>query len=264
MGTVERRCLVAGALALVLAGSLAGDTWGDSDHRTEEHTAAADGATGSTEPAATTTTTTRAQHPLSVLMADYDRLYAQATGDRAIFDNPNHPVQRRLRALLTPDSPLRRLFIISAFDESDPRHHVLRPGTVLRHAGERNAELPIIHELLGPLPDLDSARGTLQIPICNHTHYTIYDQQMQGIEASVDARRPGLASFRHVGGEWRLHEYGWRWDRPCERCGPEPPGTGHLATVMVDGEERPRRPDPPCPGRGTQRPQERPRASAGT
>jgi hypothetical protein len=229
----------------VLVAALASGVLLAADSRAPEHPP--DPTPGPIPASAPATTTSRAQHPISVLLAEYDAIYAQVAGHREIFQNPDHPFQRRMRELLTPDSSLRRPVIISAFDENDPRHHVIRAGTRLLHRGERNARLPIIHEPLGHLPNPDRASGTVQVAICSHMHYTIFDRQMRGVEAALDVRQPGLATFRAVDGEWRLHDYGWIEDRTCERCGPEPPGTGHLATAMENGAERSRRPDPPCP-----------------
>lgn len=243
------RRLVGAVVLLVLIASIGGDTWRPHAGRSRAalHGTSID-STGS-GMAATTTTTSRAGHRLRLLLAEYDRLYAALAGNPDIFYNPAHPTHRRLADLLTPDSPLRRPFIISSFDQDDPRHYVLRAGTRLLEPGERNAELPIVHEILGDLPNLDSAGNTIQVPICNHMHYTIFDRQMQGIEAAVDSKLPGIATFKRVNGEWRLFDYGWRWDRACERCGPEPPGTGHIATYIdrQTDERRPRPPDPVCP-----------------
>jgi hypothetical protein len=205
---------------------------------------------GGDEPAGTPA---RVRHPLSRILATYDRLYAEIVGDRRVFDDPRHPNRQALNRVLAPGSPLRDPEIITAFPEApgDPVHWELRAGTAGLRPGETNAELPLIHEQLGPLPDLDQInRDELIVPICNHLDYQIYDEMNRGIEVAVDVTLAGLATFHRVDGEWRLWEYRWQWDDPCARCGPEPEGTGHKGYIPVRESADIRtvpRAWPPCP-----------------
>lgn len=188
--------------------------------------------------------------PHQAVLVEYDRLYARIAGDPGVRLNPDHELWGRWRELLTPDSPLRAFWVVSAFDPGDPRNYRQVAGGTLPeqlHPGDRNAELPMIHELLEDVPD--GAGGEVTVPACIHHDFQTFDAQGRGIELSTDARVAGSVTFRRGADGWRLHSYGWDWNRVCERCGPEPAGTAHVTWIL--GEERPRRPDPPCAAEGS-------------
>lgn len=185
-------------------------------------------------------------HALTRLVLEYDRLYARIAADPGVRLNPNHELWAQWRELLTPDSPLQAFWVVSPFDPGDPRNYRQVAGGTLPEQlrpGDRNAELPMIHELLGDIPE--GAGRELTVPACIHHDFQTFDAQGRGIELSTDAQVPGSVTFRRGADGWRLHTYGWDWNRVCERCGPEPPGTAHVTWIL--GEPRPLRPPPPCP-----------------
>lgn len=200
-------------------------------------------ATAPPPPPTAPPTTVREQHPLVALMARYDRLYARIVGDRRILYNAQHPAHREVRGLLTPDSPLdTRIF--GGFRTHYPPGLVQAAGATRPDAlapGEHNARLPMIHELLGPLPHPDR-RGTVTVPACVHLDNRILDTNGLAQEWAHDGRQDARITFRRVHGRWRLHTFVWERG-PCYRCGPEPPGTARINTY-ING--RPRPSDPPC------------------
>lgn len=184
----------------------------------------------------------------NAVLTEYDHLYAQIAADPRVRLDMDHDIWATWDEVLTPDSPLREFFIVSAFDPGSPRNYRQLAGATLPaqlRSGERNAELPMVHELLDPLPD---DRSEVTVRTCIHHDFRIFDEQDRSIEVSLDAQVQGSVTFRRVAGEWRVHEYGRNWNRVCERCGPEPPGTAHLTTYIEagTGERRPRRAAPPC------------------
>jgi hypothetical protein len=206
-------------------------------------------------PSAPTTgpaTTTRDRHPLVALMARYDQLYARITADAAAVDNPRHPLQAEIRALLTPSSPLWPSRVVGAYRTRYPPGYTQHPGATRPDAlrpGERNAQRPLVHELTGPLPAVDGTRdATATVRACVHGDYRILDPAGAGREWALDTRTDTRITFHRTAGRWRLHGITWHANQ-CVRCGPEPPGTAHLTTYIDPrtGTERNRpTPDRPC------------------
>jgi hypothetical protein len=119
---------------------------------------------------------------------------------------------------------------VSAFDPGDPRNYRQVAGGTRPEQlrpGDRNAELPMIHELLCDVPEV--AGDHVTVPACIHHDFQTFDVQGRGIELSIDAQVSGSVTFRRVAGGWRLHSYEWDWNRVWQRCGPEPAGTADVA-----------------------------------
>lgn len=214
----------AAAVAVILLAASIGGNLGQSD-RTPTAVPAR-----STQTAPITSTTTRAQHPLVALVDRYDRLYAEIVGNTDILHDPSHEAHRRMAALLTPDSPLQPTVLVGAgqqdFYDSWPGSTQYAGGTrpELLPRGARNARLPMVHELLG---DLLTGGDTATVGSCVHLDYHVVNALGQWVELAWDIELPGDVTFRRVAGDWRLHDYSWRWGARCERSGPEPPGTAH-------------------------------------
>jgi hypothetical protein len=218
-----RRAAAAVVVVILLAASIGGDRW-----RSDQ--APAEVPARSPQTARITSTTTRTQHPLVVLVDRYDRLYAEIIGNADILRNPSHEAHRRMAALLTPDSPLQPTILVGAgqqdFYNSWPGSTQHAGGTrpELLPPGAGNARLPMVHELLGDLP---TGGDTAAVGSCVHLDYHVVNALGQWVELAWDIELPGHVTFRRVAGDWRIHDYRWTWDARCQRSGPEPPGTAH-------------------------------------
>jgi hypothetical protein len=177
----------------------------------DETRQATDGASAGTHesdgpPTTAPTTLQRPIDPREAVLAEYDRLYARIAGDPGVRLDPNHALWARWDELLTAESPLRAFWVVSAFDPGDPRNYRQVAGGTRPEQlrpGDRNAELPMIHEMLGDLPEV--AGGEVTVPACIHHDFQTFGAQGRGIELSTDAQVSGSVTFRHGADGWRLH-----------------------------------------------------------